>query len=89
MEPALRIILHTQYSILNTQYSNVGISTMTTNTQAYLEIGRQFYAWHKDSRVQFEYGNNSKDLELEVERIVGLIDYVLEKKEKLLNGSQK
>ncbi|MBF0571445.1 MAG: hypothetical protein HQL12_06185 [Candidatus Omnitrophica bacterium] len=51
-------------------------------------LGRQFYEWHRDHRIVFTYGGHSKDLELEVERLTGLIDYVKQKKEDLLKKSK-
>lgn len=59
------------------------------NTLSLRELGRQFHAWHKDNRIQFEYGGRGRGLELEIERIMGLIDYVAQKKETLLKNSQK
>ncbi|MEI6437169.1 MAG: hypothetical protein WCO69_00290 [Candidatus Omnitrophota bacterium] len=51
------------------------------SNRSFLELGRQFYEWHRDGRVRLEYGGHSKDLELEVERLAGLIDYVEKKRE--------
>lgn len=55
--------------------------------RSFLELGRQFYAWYRDGRVRLDYGGHSKDLELEVERLAGLIDYV-QKKRLALNGKK-
>ena len=54
------------------------------SNRSFLELGRQFYAWHRDGRIRFEFGGHSKDLELEVERLSGLIDYVEKKRESLV-----
>ncbi len=51
------------------------------------DLGRQFYEWHRDGKVDFEYTGHSKDLELEVERLTGLVDYILKKKGALLRKS--
>jgi len=56
------------------------------NNRFFHDLGKQFYEWHKNNKVWFEYGGHSKDLELEVERLAGLIDYVEKKKEDLLNN---
>ncbi|MBF0503597.1 MAG: hypothetical protein HQL14_00705 [Candidatus Omnitrophica bacterium] len=53
--------------------------------RCYQALGRQFYLWHRGNRIKFQYAGHSKDLELEVERVMGLIDYV-EKKKTALAG---
>ena len=55
--------------------------------QFFYDFGKQFYEWHKDNKIQFEFKGHSRDVELEVERIAGLIDYVGKKKEALLKKS--
>jgi len=50
------------------------------SNRSFLELGRQFYQWLRDGKIRLEYGGNSKDLELEVERLAGLIDYVEKKR---------
>lgn len=47
---------------------------------SFQDIGRQFYAWHKDNKIRFEYKDTGKDAELELRRIVDLIDYMEKKK---------
>ncbi|MBF0486353.1 MAG: hypothetical protein HQL16_07570 [Candidatus Omnitrophica bacterium] len=54
------------------------------NKRYFQVLGRQFYQWYQDNKIRFEYGGHSKDLELEVERLTGLINYV-EKKKKALS----
>lgn len=44
------------------------------------ETGRQFYAWHKAKKIRLEYKISGGDVELELKRMVGLIDYVENKK---------
>ncbi|MBF0477926.1 MAG: hypothetical protein HQL26_00420 [Candidatus Omnitrophica bacterium] len=55
------------------------------NNKFFNDLGQQFYAWYRDHKIRFEYGGQSKDLELEVERITGLINYVEKKKASLLD----
>ena len=50
---------------------------------AFCDLGKHFYAWYKENLVQFEYSGNSVELESELERIVGLIDYTENKKNTL------
>ena len=57
------------------------------NKRFYKSLGRQFYEWHRDNKIKFDYTGHSKDLELEVERLAGLIDYVQKKKISLLSKS--
>lgn len=47
---------------------------------ALADLGRQFYQWHKDNLIRFECGSQSREIESELERIVGLIDYLLREK---------
>ncbi|MBF0479922.1 MAG: hypothetical protein HQL26_10610 [Candidatus Omnitrophica bacterium] len=54
------------------------------NNKFFNDLGKQFYGWYRDNKIRFEYGGKSKDLELEVERIAGLIDYVEKKKAALV-----
>ncbi|MBF0494117.1 MAG: hypothetical protein HQL28_03180 [Candidatus Omnitrophica bacterium] len=51
--------------------------------RALRDLGKQFYEWQKSGACEFEYGGDSKDLNLEVERITKLIDYLEAKKEAL------
>ncbi|MBF0123506.1 MAG: hypothetical protein HQL21_08925 [Candidatus Omnitrophica bacterium] len=50
-------------------------------------LGKQFYDWYRDNKIRFEYAGHSKDLELEVERLTGLINYVEQKKKALIGKS--
>ncbi|MBF0569709.1 MAG: hypothetical protein HQL18_02915 [Candidatus Omnitrophica bacterium] len=50
-------------------------------------LGQRFYEWHRGGKIKFEYGGGSKDLELEVERLIGLINYVEDKKKTLASKS--
>ncbi|MBF0511511.1 MAG: hypothetical protein HQL13_04190 [Candidatus Omnitrophica bacterium] len=53
----------------------------------YQILGRQFYEWHREGKLIFQYGGQSKDLELEVDRLIGLIDYVEKKHQGLSDQS--
>ncbi|MBF0330872.1 MAG: hypothetical protein HQL17_02965 [Candidatus Omnitrophica bacterium] len=57
------------------------------NKSVFKALGQQFFKWHRTHHLKFEYAGHSKDLELEVKRLTGLIDYVEKKKAKLLRKS--
>ncbi len=54
------------------------------NKKFFQVLGKQFYEWHRDNKIKFEFKGHSRDLELEVDRLTGLIDYVAKKKRSLL-----
>lgn len=57
------------------------------NKNVYQDLGKLFYAGYKENLVQFEYPGNSVELESELERIVGLINYIENKKKTLFDKS--
>jgi hypothetical protein len=50
---------------------------------SFYEIGKQFYDWLRTGKLQFVYGDTGKDAELELARILELIEYTSGKKETL------
>lgn len=46
----------------------------------YRALGQRFYEWYKEGKVVFDYANRGEDLEIEIERISELIEYVESKK---------
>ncbi|MBF0252336.1 MAG: hypothetical protein HQL29_00830 [Candidatus Omnitrophica bacterium] len=49
----------------------------------YCELGKLFYDYFSDKKIEVTVDSNKEDLEMELERITGLIDYIKVKKTKL------
>ncbi len=45
----------------------------------YRRLGQKFYEWYKDGKLVLIYAHMGKDLEIEIERISELIEYVKSK----------
>lgn len=56
---------------------------------AFGELGAQFYKWIKDNRIRFKYEGQAQEMELEIERIVGLIGYIEKEKMVALKRGRK
>ncbi len=50
------------------------------------DLGCSFYDWYKTNRVKFVYGTDGKDLDIKIEHISELINYVKKKKKSLMQG---
>ena len=63
----------------------IGDNAMQDKNKKILQnLGQNFYEWHKDKKLNFVYGTDSQNLEMEIERISELIEYVKVKKESLI-----
>jgi len=58
----------------------------TEKKQFFRNLGRMFYDWYETDRVKFVYGTEGKSLDVEIEHISELIEYVKKKKESLVQG---
>ncbi|MBF0521933.1 MAG: hypothetical protein HQL24_02635 [Candidatus Omnitrophica bacterium] len=49
----------------------------------YLDLGKSFYDWHHSGKLKFFFEEDNKNLEMEIERVSELVEYVKEKREDL------
>jgi len=54
-----------------------------------VDLGRNFYEWHKTGKVHFVYSTDGKNFIEEIARISKLISYVEDKKDRLLKNNNQ
>jgi hypothetical protein len=59
-----------------------GISALLAREKKkFRNLGQTFYRWYKADKVKFVYGTEARGLDMEIQRIAELIEYVKKKKE--------